>query len=372
VVEAQTGEVSLADLWRPRRYLLAWTAPLAVTAAVVGGTVLASGNSSGGHPSLPDTGPAQLLAKVETAKAPVLSGVVRQTAALGLPDLPGGDQSASLSWTSLLSGTHTARVWLDGARKQRVALLGTLSEADIIHNGRDIWTYTSSSNEVSHTVAPADKAAHDERAGDRYTPIAAAKALLKAVTPSTAVSVGQTQVVAGRDAYTLVIRPRDSRSTVREVQIAIDSTRFVPLRLQVFGSGSSPAFQIVFAMISFTTPSASIFNFHAPAGAAVVKNPMLGGDLPDHVAGPAPRSKVSTAPPKLLGSGWTTVVEFPSGLPGGQAGGLLNRLTQPTGTPGERLLTTALINGLLLPDGRVFIGAVTPSLLEHLAATTPR
>jgi outer membrane lipoprotein-sorting protein len=358
---------------RPRRHLLAWAAPVAVSAAVVGGTVLASASSSGGHPRLPELSAAQLLAKVQTVKAPVLSGLVRESAALGLPDLPGGDESASLSWTSLISGTHTARLWLDGADKQRVALLGTLSEADIIHNGRDLWTYTSSSNEVTHTVAPAEKTVRDEPVDGRYSPISAAKEILKAVNPTTAVSVGQTRVVAGRDAYTLVIKPRDARSTVRAVQIAIDSARFLPLQLQVFGAGSSPAFQIGFTRISFATPKAATFNFRTPAGATVGKNPLLGGDLGEHAAGPAPTPDTTkAAPPKLVGSGWTTVVEFPRGLPDGAAGGLLDRLTQSTGTSGERLLTTTLINGVLEPDGRAFIGAVTPSLLEHIAATTPR
>ena len=346
---------------------------MAVTAAVVGGTVLASASSSGGHPRLPELSAAQLLAKVQTVKAPVLSGLVRESAALGLPALPGADESASLSWTSLISGTHTARVWLDGAEKQRVALLGTLSEADIIHNGRDLWTYTSTSNEVTHTVAPAEKAARSEPADGGYSPISAANKILKAVNPSTSVTVGQTRVVAGRDAYTLVIKPRDARSTVRQVQIAVDSTRFLPLELQIFGAGSSPAFQIGFTKISFTTPRASTFNFHAPAGATVGKNPLLGGDRGEHTAGPATKPDATgAARPKVLGSGWTTIVEFPSGLPGGASGGLLDRLTQSTGTSGERLLSTALINGVLLPDGRAFIGAVTPTLLEHIAATTPR
>jgi outer membrane lipoprotein-sorting protein len=363
--------VSLADLLRPRRHLLAWTAPVAVTAAVVGGTVLASADSAGGHPQLATISAAQLLARMQTAKAPALSGVVRESAALGLPALPGGDESASLSWTSLISGTHTARVWIDGAAKQRVALLGTLSEADIIHNGRDLWTYTSSTNQVSHTVAPADRAGRVEQPDHAYSPIAAAKAVLQAVNPSTAVSLGQTRVVAGRDAYTLVIRPRDSRSTVREIAIAVDSVRFIPLELQIFGTGSSPAFQVGFTKISFVTPKASIFDFRVPAGATVVKNPLLDGEVRDHTGAPAP-DMTKTARPKLVGHGWTAVVEFPNGLPGGRSGGLLDRFTQPVGTSGERLLTTALINGVLLPDGRAFVGAVTPNALEQVAATTPR
>jgi outer membrane lipoprotein-sorting protein len=347
---------------------------VAVIAAIAGGTALVSASSASGHPRLPQLTPAQLLAKVQTAKISALSGVVRESAALGLPALPGSDQSASLSWTSLITGTHTAKVWLDGAGKQRVALLGTLSEADVVHNGRDVWTYSSGSNQVSHTVLPANhNAHHDEQTGVKYTPIGAAQALLREVKSSTSVRLDETQVVAGRDAYTLVISPRDSRSTVREVAIAVDSRRFVPLQLEVFGAGSNPAFEIGFTQISFATPKASTFNFRPPADATVVANPLRDVRHGEHTGGPPTgRTPAEGAAPKILRSGWTTVVEFPTGLPGGVAGGLLDRLTRSTGTSGERLLTTALLNGVLLPDGRVFIGAVTPSLLEHIAATTPR
>jgi len=39
---------------------------------------------------------------------------------------------------------------------------------------------------------------------------------------------------------------------------------------------------------------------------------------------------------------------------------------------GVRLLHTALLNVVFLPDGRSFVGAVQPAALEHIAATTPR
>ena len=53
-------------------------------------------------------------------------------------------------------------------------------------------------------------------------------------------------------------------------------------------------------------------------------------------------------------------------------GASLREVTTPVGTGGARLLHTALVNALLMPDGRVFVGAVQPAMLEHAAATTPR
>jgi outer membrane lipoprotein-sorting protein len=310
-----------------------------------------------------------------------LSGTVTESAALGLPSLPGADSSASLSWQSLVTGSHTARVWVSGADKQRVALLGTLSESDVIHNGRDLWTYSSSRNEVSHMVLPAHSGEASEPATsktDNYTPMGVANQILKTIDPSTKVSVGTTQVVAGHDVYTLELTPRDTGSTIHEVSIAIDSTHFVPLQVEVFGAGSQPAFRVGFARdLSFDNPASSLFNFHAPAGATVSKNPLIDhhGDRartqdgkPDPAAGNADTAKAQA--PTVIGSGWTSIAYFQHGLPTGVGGNLLNQATSPVGSTGDRVLTTALLNVLFTNDGRAFVGAVSPAMLEHAAATT--
>ena len=330
-----------------------------------------SSASANPHPTLPFRTPAQLLVAVQTSRVTGLSGTIRETARLGLPALPGSDGGASLSWQSFITGSHTARVWVAGPDKQRIAVLGTLSEADVVHIGRDLWTYTSDTNEVTHTVLSAlqGPATGDNTDVRSYTPMAAAQHALKAIDPSTIVGVDRNQMVAGRKAYALVLTPRGVGSTVRKVTITIDSSRFVPLRVQVFGAASAPAFQTGFiGHLSFATPKASIFTFHVPAGATVVSNPFK----QHRSRGSGPSEPSTGAAPKVIGSGWTSVVEFPSGLPAGTRTGLLDRLTTPIGTTGNRLLTTILLNALILTDGRVFLGAVTPGVLERIAAVTPR
>jgi hypothetical protein len=206
-----------------------------------------------------------------------------------------------------------------------------------------------------------------------YTPAEVAAEALHAVTPSTAVSVDASRMVAGRAAYTLMLRPRDTRSTVRAVTIAIDAHTFVPLQVQVFGAGSAPAFEIGFTSISFSTPPDSMFTFRRPAGSVMSTDPLGSRGTADgdrHRAAPA-RPKHSAAP-KLIGSGWTSVLELRGAAVAGQASGLLGELTTRVGNSGARLLHTALVNAVLLPDGRVFVGAVQPTVLEHIAATTRR
>lgn len=369
------------------RRRLAWAAPLVVAGAVVAGVMVTGASSSAASPSLPSRTPAQLIADVLDSHTAAFSGTVSESANLGLPSLPGDSSRASLSWQTFVTGTHSARVWVDGPDKQRVALLGELSEADAIHNGADVWTYTSDTNTVTHQSLPKGK--HGSRTGTDpgkpdardLTPWAIADRVLKAVDRTTVVTVDPTQTVAGQDAYTLVVSPRDSRSTVRKVTIAIDAKHHVPLALKVYGAGSSPAFAIGFSHISFGVPAASTFDFVKPAGATVSNDP-LGTHRPfgerRHFArgGPAPVAPATpaanSARPTTLGSGWTSVLELPTGASGTQAlgGGLLRDATTSVGTSGDRLLHTALVNAVIRADGRTFVGAVSPAYLEHVAATT--
>lgn len=359
------------------RRRLTWAAPVVVAGVVAGAVALSGTNASGATPNLPTRSAAQLLAAVQTSTATSFSGTVSETAALGIPTLPGGHSPASLSWQTFLSGTHTARVWADGADKQRIALIGELSEADVVHRGTDLWTYTSDTNTVTHSTIPAHRRADATPSAADATPAAVAAKVLKAVSPTTSVSVRTAQRVAGRDAYTLVLAPRDTRSTVRKVTIAIDAKKFVPLRVQVFGSWSAPAFSTGFTSISFSRPAASTFAFTAPKGSTTSTDPLgLRSTGRHHDArtstGPSTRSEASGAKPTVLGSGWTSVLELPNGTAAALGGSTLHDLTSSVGTSGDRLLHTALVNALILPDGRAFVGAVSPALLERIAATHPR
>jgi outer membrane lipoprotein-sorting protein len=377
---------------RSLRRVATWSAPV-LTAAVVGGiALLPSAASASAHPKLPARSAAQLLAAVQTADVTALSGTIVETARLGLPSLPGQDSSAALTWQTLVTGTHSARVWLDGPDKQRLALLGQLAESDVVHNGRDLWSYASDTQQVGHQVLPADTAAAKQAPKVKdlktYTPQGAAAEALKAIDPSTVVTVDRTARVAGQAAYTLVLTPRDTRSTVRKVTIAIDAAHNVPLRVQVFAAGAAPAFETAFSDISFKRPAASVFAFRPPKGAKVSSDllPLLSSSRPagkHETAGKqetAGQPGATTPSPTIVGSGWTSVLVIPAakggrsplaGLTGGSQGdtssSILSRLTS-TLPNGDKVLRSALVNVLLTKDGRVLVGAVSTEMLEQAAA----
>ncbi len=356
------------------RRRLAWAAPVVVAGVVAGTVALSATSASGASPNLPARSAAQLLAAVQTSTTTAFSGQVSETANLGIPTLTTGNSSASLSWQTFLTGTHKARVWASGADKQRLALVGELSEADVVHNGSNLWTYTSDTNTVTHSTLPAHSSAEQTPSATDITPAAAATKLLAAVSPTTKVTVDTAQRVAGRDAYTLVLAPRDASSTVRKVTIAIDAKTSVPLRVQIFGSSSKAAFSTGFTSVSFTRPAASIFAFSTPKGATVATDPLELHGSSGRRASSTPDAKPAAAGrTSVVGTGWTSVVELPAGSTAATlSGSTLHELTSAVGSSGTRLLHTALVNAVILPDGRTFVGAVSPTALEHIAATTPR
>jgi outer membrane lipoprotein-sorting protein len=379
-----------------------WAIPagaVALAGAVTAATMISSAQAS---PELPVRTSAQLLASVagRDAPLPALTGTVVETASLGLPQLPGSADPNSI--TALLAGSHTIKVWYADPTHIRLAVPVTMSETDLIRNGRQAWVWQSSSNTVTRMQLPA----RDSRAAMHpatlpsqlpLTPQQAASQALKAVGPSTRVSVERNVTVAGQPAYQLVLSPKASGSLIGRVAIAIDATRNVPLRVQVFAKGAaSPAFQVGYTSISFVKPAAANFSFTTPAGAKVKVV-----SLPRDTSGPMPaKDKKASGEPQVIGRDWLSVAVLPAsalaGLTGaGSASSVAGQAAQsaaggPAGGSGEdaavaaallktatpvhgawgrgKLLHTSLVSVLMTSDGHVLVGAVTPAVLESAAA----
>jgi hypothetical protein len=145
-----------------------WAVPSGAVAAVgvvVAGSVLTTAQAA---PALPARTPAQLIAAIAATKsAPsALSGTITWNAALGLPDLPG--TGGPMSITSLLTGSHTAKIWYARPGQLRLALPVPLGETDLRVDGRQIWLWDSQTNTATHVVPPAAPAL---RMGSRHGPV---------------------------------------------------------------------------------------------------------------------------------------------------------------------------------------------------------
>jgi hypothetical protein len=355
-----------------------WAVPVAalvVTGGVMAGSLISVAQAA---PALPSRTPAQLLAEAAADSGPALSGTVLQTASLGLPHLPGNSSPTSIS--SLLTGSHTFRVWYTSPEHYRLEAPSSLSETDVIRSGRTVWIWQSTADSVTEITVPAHAAKPTPAATPALTPQQAAQQVLAAVGPTTTVSVDSNVTVAGQAAYELVLAPKDSRSLVGQVRLAIDGHNGVPLRVQVFARGaSSPAISVGFTSVTFATPAPADTSFTPPPGAKITKvNP--GQNTPGVQPG---GTGVST-----IGSGWLTVLELPSaaltsGSPGqgpvsannasGDSAAVLRALIASArfthGAWGSgRLLRTSLISVLITDNGSTYVGAVQPSVL-YAAAT---
>jgi outer membrane lipoprotein-sorting protein len=293
-----------------RRRQARWAVPAGAVAAVgivIAGSVIARGQAT---PTLPARTTAQLLAAVDSPAAlpRAMTATIQETASLGLPDLPGS--SDPLSGLSLLSGSHTFRIWYDGPAKVRVAVPVAMGETDLRRNGRSAWLWDSQANQATHYILPAGAAdtAPSVPAQNVPAPPQLAKQILAAVGSTTTVGLEQNVTVAGQPAYQLSLAPKSSSSLIGQVRIAIDASNSLPLQVQVFARGAaSAAFSVGYTSLSFATPAASNFAFSPPPGAKVktVTVPAgaglpagLPGGLPNLPAGVVP-SNIKVAPPPV-------------------------------------------------------------------------
>lgn len=382
---------------RPNRR---WAVPAVALLGVFGvGTVPTLISSAGASiPDLPALTPAELLAKARTAQVPALSGTVSLTSNLGLPSLGslaglGGGSANTV--TSLLAGTHSAQVWINGADHVRIATSAPLAETNWIRNGADLWSYDSATQRVIHATIAADQPTPDATpttsAPDpaHETPAEFAKELLDEVTPSTSVTVDANRSVAGRAAYQLVLTPKVDVSTVKSVTIAVDAATGLPLDVTVRAASTGDvALEFGFSDVSFDAPSSSTFAFTPPPGSTVkeASNPSAlldpaQGDARRHrrsgadATGSAitpPTDTGTGAAPQIIGHDWSAITVIAKGNVPAQVNGLLTAAPRVTaGILSGRLLSTSLLTAVFLDDGRVVIGAVTPAALESAIAALP-
>ena len=268
-----------------------WAVPAGVVTAtgiVIAAAAVASAEAA---PSLPPRTAAQLLAEVaQGSKVPLgpLSATVQETSNLGLPQLPAfaqqGNGPAGLSTT----GPKSISIWYRDPQHLRVAEMVQAGETDLRLNGRTLWVWDSKTQTATQYALPAHfsgvpatkrnglvlPSRHDASSavGNSIpdTPQAAAEQLLKAVGPTTVVSVQRNVYVAGQAAYQLSLVPRSSKSLVGSVLIAIDAARHIPLRVEVYARASSTlAYSVGFTALTFGAPAASNFSFTPPPGATV-------------------------------------------------------------------------------------------------------
>lgn len=312
-----------------------------VTAVVVG---LIPALADSGAPDLPKISAEKLIAKMAASDTQHLTGTVKVSTDLGLPELPGtsagggsgkpggglfgggegkgndkgkgkGDKGKVAAprekLLELASGEHTLRVAADGPDKRRVSIVEDASEYSFIRNGHEIWAYDSGSDSAMHAKPPKGAAGKHGKHGmgpggmhgkhgmgpggglDDVTPQQAAKQVLKASEKTTSVTVDGTARVAGRDAYQLLVKPKGAtHSTVDSVRIAVDADNGTPLKFTLVPKGGGkPVVDVGFTKVDFGKPAAGTFDFKPPKGTDVTEAGPRGKGQREHLGMPGMRER---------------------------------------------------------------------------------
>jgi len=387
--------------------LTRWLVPATIAAVLATGAAVNTA-AAGRAPQVPATDVSGVLAALAASDVQAYSGTFVSRSDLGLPNLPasltgqGGRHARSGTPTSaadpqallmrLLSGQTTVRVWVDGPTKQRAQVLDQYDQIDLVRNGTDAWAYASSENAATHYTLPAHAASGERGVLDPAgqpsgttgtattppTPAELAQRLLAAADPTTKVSLGTPQTVAGRAAWTVLMTPRTQRTLVAQASIAVDTKTGMPLRVQVVARGrQKDAVDVGFTSLSLDRPAAARFAFTPPPGAGVTQKTVTAPARHTEAmsgatsaaaarakAGAAAKAGATADRPTVIGQGWTSVVEL-RGVDVSSASAALDAVT--TRVAHGRVIRTALLTVLITDDGRVFVGAVPPATLQAAA-----
>lgn len=368
------------DRRHPRRSPARWL-PIAgafvLVAAVAAAVVIPT--AADARVDLPDKTPAALLEFAAASDVTAMTGTIEQRSDLGLPDLSSLMDSSGSTESSadasdvvdLLTGSHTANLYLDGDRS-RLQVLDRLAERDVYVDraAGEGWFVDSETKTATHYTAGGDKGSLEQPDATVETPQQMLDDAFAKLGDSTEISVGTDGRVAGREVYELVLVPMDAASLVGEVRFAIDGQTGAALAASVTARGAEqPAFDIAFTEVSFAAPDPATLAY-TPAAGYAVETKALSSPHTDSGA-TQERGTDAATQPVVHGEGWTAVVELPQADPSSsEAGGLeaatLESLTRPVA--GGRVLETALVTVYFTDDGRVFAGAVSADHLAQVAA----
>ncbi|WP_369215990.1 LolA family protein [Streptomyces flavofungini] len=405
---SETGELRAG-----RRKAARYAVPVAVAGVAAATIGLVPALATSGDPDLPGITAQELIEKMAASDTQQLSGNVKISTDLGLPSLggmaggftgggggggaehgeggKGGEGSAADPKGKLMelaSGTHTLRVAADGPDRQKVSVLGDAAEYSLIHNGDEVWAYDSASNEAYHAEAGKGAGHEDGKKGADdipATPRDFAERALKAVDDTTSVTVDGTAQVAGRDAYRLVVEPKQSGSTVGRITVAVDAKTGTSLKFTLTpASGGAAVVDVGFTAVDFGKPSASTFDFTPPKGAKVTEADEHGEsrDFKDKYRGRDGEefTEEDLSGLNVIGEGWSSIAELKlpggRGLPTAGSGDVPQDAQKFLDSLGDRVdgkfgsgtvFSTRLINALVTDDGKVYVGAVTKDALVKAA-----
>jgi outer membrane lipoprotein-sorting protein len=256
-----------------RRFLIPLLVAVLVAAAVTIGVVASRAQ---GSTTLPAVTPSQLLTDMATKAhdTRAISGDVTWTNNLigDTSALNFGGATTPTGIASLLQGGK-GRVWLQDG-KVRLESQGQAGDLVVTAANGTVWAYSSAANTATQYTMPAgsgETSPAPAPSASAFDPTVQIEKALQQLAPTATMAVTGQESVAGQESYILTMTPTASNTTLGSVQVAIDGTTFVPLRIEVFPKGASAAaLSAGFTSVSYASIDNSLFSFTPPADAKVV------------------------------------------------------------------------------------------------------
>jgi hypothetical protein len=360
--------------------------PLVVAALVWAGYSLQSRLQARAEPTLPARTAAEVADWAAGPHPEPRSGLLELHTDLGLGDFGTATGASGGSLVGLAAGNNDARLWEDGANR-RIALLQQLEETDWYRQGDTTYVWHSRRSRVTTVATPntppdaTGLITSLAGGGTIESPDGMAARFLALRGEDTRLVLHAPTYVADRPVYQLGLIPQTGTSLITEVTIGVDAVTGLPLKVSVHTRSGTIAIESKFTSIAFKKPAASNFNFKPPADAVVTNGNTVSrqndffGDWRkerDRELALEDVQSVTGVNDTLLrlatvGNGWNEVVAT-SGLSFWRMEDLARTAKTVSGQYGTgKLLQTPVFTLLILSNGSIVAGAVTPAGLQPAA-----
>jgi outer membrane lipoprotein-sorting protein len=273
----------------------------------------------------------------------------------------GSGEASQLASSPLLSGA-SGRLWIAKDGRARLELQAEKGDTQVLYDGRTLSVYDAASNTLyrytlpadEHGVPPSDGSAHE------IPTVAKIEEAISKLGEHASVAGATPANVAGREAYTTRISPKETGSLFGAAELSWDAANGVPLRTAIYSSTSaSPVIELTATNISYGPVADSVFDFAPPPNAKVEEVTI--DEHANRDAGGHARPKVTTH-----GHGVSGIAVIEGKAESGEA-----KTAPPDGLPQVKIdgtaateLPTAL--GTLLSFERsgvryLLVGSVTPA-----------
>ena len=257
---------------------------------VAGSAALAVAASGGGGPTPPAKPLANAIHDALTGPAPDgISADITFTNNL----FPSGSLTGAAG-SALLSGA-TGRLWATNDGRGRLELQSGAGDAQIVWNADMVTVFDASSNTVYKFALPKQTSPAQDSADAGAPPaLSEITTFLSDLSTQATVSDAQPDNVGDQPAYTVTVSPKHDGGLLGSAQLAFDAAHGIPLRIAIYGQGSStPALALEATHVSYGAVPSSTVDVTPPAGAKVVdlssaasgKDQSAGADQSTQVSG---------------------------------------------------------------------------------------